>query len=55
MRGFGIEFDLKTGASRRWHIGRDYIKRWADTHLPVNGEKLKSESEAKDERTPSVA
>jgi len=32
--GFGISFDIKTGSSRRWVLGRDGVKRWADNLEP---------------------
>lgn len=34
--GFGITIDLATGLSRRWVMGRDGVKRWADTSEPVD-------------------
>lgn len=33
--GFGTSIDLRTGKSRRWIMGKDQIKRWADTDEPV--------------------
>jgi hypothetical protein len=32
--GFGMTMDLERGTSRRWVIGRDGVKRWADDGLP---------------------
>lgn len=32
--GFGILFDIETGTSRRWVLGRDGVKRWADNLEP---------------------
>lgn len=29
--GFGITMDLERGASRQWYVGRDGVKRWADS------------------------
>lgn len=28
--GFGVTIDFKSGVSRKWIIGRDGVKRWAD-------------------------
>lgn len=33
--GFGTTMDLERGTSRQWVIGRDGVKRWADTGEPV--------------------
>ena len=33
--GFGVTIDTRTGTSRRWLIGRDGVKRWADTGAPT--------------------
>ena len=33
--GFGIEIDLGTGQQRQWVMGRDGVKRWADTSAPT--------------------
>ena len=33
--GFGVTIDTRTGTSRRWFIGRDGVKRWADTGAPT--------------------
>jgi hypothetical protein len=33
--GFGIEIDLGTGQRRQWVMGRDGVKRWADTNAPT--------------------
>lgn len=33
--GFGTTMDLKRGTSRQWVMGRDGVKRWADTNEPV--------------------
>ena len=33
--GFGIEIDLGTGQRRQWTMGRDGVKRWADTNAPT--------------------
>lgn len=32
--GFGMTIDLEHGTSRNWVIGRDGVKRWADSGLP---------------------
>ena len=29
--GFGFEMDLQRGSVRQWTMGRDGVKRWADT------------------------
>lgn len=29
--GFGMAMDLERGTARKWVIGRDGVKRWADT------------------------
>lgn len=33
--GFGTTMDLERGTMRQWVIGRDGVKRWADTNEPV--------------------
>jgi hypothetical protein len=33
--GFGVTMDLKRGTTRRWVMGRDGVKRWADSGEPV--------------------
>jgi hypothetical protein len=33
--GFGMTMDLERGTARQWVMGRDGIKRWADTNEPV--------------------
>lgn len=33
--GFGTTLDLERGTSRQWVMGRDGVKRWADTNEPV--------------------
>ena len=33
--GFGTTMDLERGTSRQWVIGRDGVKRWADSGEPV--------------------
>lgn len=33
--GFGVTIDTKSGVSRCWFVGRDGIKRWADTGAPT--------------------
>jgi hypothetical protein len=33
--GFGTTMDLERGTSRQWVMGRDGVKRWADTNEPV--------------------
>lgn len=33
--GFGMTMDLERGMMRQWVMGRDGIKRWADTNEPV--------------------
>lgn len=34
--GFGLTLDLARGTQRRWVMGRDGIKRWADDGKPVD-------------------
>lgn len=29
------DMDLERGTSRQWYMGRDGVKRWADTGEPV--------------------
>lgn len=33
--GFGTTMDLERGTMRRWVMGRDGVKRWADNGEPV--------------------
>lgn len=33
--GFGTTMDLERGTARQWVMGRDGVKRWADTNEPV--------------------
>ena len=33
--GFGTTMDLERGTTRKWVMGRDGVKRWADTGEPV--------------------
>lgn len=33
--GFGMTMDLERGTMRHWVMGRDGVKRWADTSEPV--------------------
>ena len=33
--GFGFIFDIKRAVFRRWVIGQDGVKRWADSGEPV--------------------
>lgn len=33
--GFGTTMDLERGTMRQWYMGRDGVKRWADTDAPV--------------------
>lgn len=33
--GFGTTMDLERGTMRQWVIGRDGVKRWADSGEPV--------------------
>lgn len=32
--GFGTTYDLKRGTMRSWIMGRDGVKRWADSNAP---------------------
>jgi hypothetical protein len=34
--GFGSTMDLERGTSRQWVMGRDGVKRWADSGEPVD-------------------
>lgn len=36
--GFGMTMDLERGTTRRWVMGRDGVKRWADTGEPVESD-----------------
>ncbi len=36
LRGFGFVFDIKTGSTRRWVVGIDGVKKWADTMQPCD-------------------
>lgn len=38
--GFGTTMDLERGTSRQWVMGRDGVKRWADTNEPVEARPL---------------
>lgn len=39
--GFGMTMDLERGTMRQWVMGRDGVKRWADTDEPIEqGENL---------------
>ena len=40
--GFGTTIDLKRGTSRQWVMGRDGVKRWADSGQPLTQELLNS-------------
>lgn len=40
--GFGTTIDLERGTSRQWVIGRDGVKRWADSGQPLTQELLNS-------------
>jgi|DEB19_MinimDraft_2_1074335.scaffolds.fasta_scaffold09351_2 hypothetical protein len=40
--GFGTTIDLERGISRQWVIGRDGVKRWADSGQPLTQELLNS-------------
>lgn len=33
--GFGMTMDMERGTMRQWVMGRDGVKRWADTNEPV--------------------
>lgn len=34
--GFGTMMDLERGTSRQWVMGRDGVRRWADSGEPVD-------------------
>lgn len=38
--GFGFTFDVERGTLRRWYMGRDGVKRWADTGEPIEAQRL---------------
>lgn len=38
--GFGMSVDVQTGAVRRWVMGRDGVRRWADTGDPCDADQL---------------
>ena len=40
--GFGTTMDLERGTSRQWVMGRDGVKRWADSGQPLTQELLNS-------------
>lgn len=44
MRGFGMQLDIESGTMRRWFVGADGIKRWADNDTPVNDGASKNEA-----------
>jgi len=46
-KGFGMTLDMQSGSMRNWFIGRDGVKRWADTQEPVDS---KHDTEANDKR-----
>lgn len=52
--GFGVEFDLSTGQQRQWVMGRDGVKRWADTNVPTKKAQESLES-ARDQQPFSAA
>lgn len=31
LRGFGLRYDARTGATRNWHLDSDGNMRWVDT------------------------
>lgn len=33
--GFGVTLCTATGVSRKWVMGKDGIKRWADNNKPI--------------------
>lgn len=37
--GFGMTMDIKHGTTRRWVMGRDGVKRWADTNESVEDQR----------------
>jgi len=38
--GFGMVMDLERGTTRRWVMGSDGVKRWADTGKPVSEQRM---------------
>ena len=40
--GFGTTLDIERGTSRKWVMGRDGVKRWADNGQPLTQELLNS-------------
>lgn len=53
--GFGITLDIERGTSRQWVMGRDGVKRWADTGQPLTQELLNSTMRAPGEATKTGA
>ncbi len=39
--GFGSTLDIERGTIRRWAMGRDGVKRWADTGEAVDAQERK--------------
>lgn len=37
MRGFGMTYDMRTGAMRNWYIDSEGAKRWVDNDALVDG------------------
>lgn len=38
--GFGMTMDLERGTMRRWVMGRDGVKRWADNGEPCEIQRM---------------
>lgn len=38
LRGFGMVFDCERGGVRNWYMGKDGVRRWADSDEPVDDE-----------------
>lgn len=49
--GFGMTLDIERGTTRRWVMGRDGVKRWADSNQPVD-EQLPPKSSNENRRKP---
>ena len=46
--GFGFCFDPATGNSRRWHVGKDGVRRRSDNGWPVNQDMLRCDGYGND-------
>lgn len=53
--GFGTTLDIERGTSRKWWMGRDGVKRWADSGHPLTQELLNSMMREPGEATRTAA